>query len=64
MAYADRSDPLFHVHVDDTPGRAEHQSGQVRVGIRVFDDFILDKFFHHGEVGESVDSDLFQEAMA
>ena len=52
MAHADGPDPLLHVHIDDAPGGAQHEAGQVGVGVGVFDDFILDEFFHHGEVGE------------
>ena len=52
MADADGAHALLHVYIDDAACGAEHETGEIGIGIGVFDHFVLDELFHHGEVGE------------
>ena len=52
MADADLSFSFLHFHVAYTAGGTEHETGQIGIGVGVFDDFIPDELLHDGEVGE------------
>ena len=52
VAHAYGAFPLFHLHVHYIFGRAQHETGQIGIGVLVLDHFVLDEALHDREIGK------------